>query len=75
VEARAEARGLDEGFGFHALRHTYASGLIAENIHPRVIQARLGHKSITETMDTYGHLFPEARQETTDALDRLFGAG
>jgi integrase len=67
--------GLDEGFGFHALRHTYASGLIAENIHPRVIQARLGHKSITETMDTYGHLFPEARQETTDALDRLFGAG
>jgi len=67
--------GLDERFGFHALRHTYASGLIAENIHPRVIQARLGHKSITETMDTYGHLFPEARQETTDALDRLFGTG
>jgi integrase len=67
--------GLDERFGFHALRHTYASGLIAENIHPRVIQARLGHKSITETMDTYGHLFPEARQETTAALDRLFGSG
>ena len=46
---------------------------IAENVHPRVIQARLGHKSITETMDTYGHLFPEAHEETTRALDRLFG--
>jgi len=67
--------GLESGFGFHCLRHTYASGLIAENIHPRVIQARLGHKSIVETMDTYGHLFPESRQETTTALDRLFGAG
>lgn len=66
--------GLAEGFGFHALRHTYASGLIAENVHPRVIQARLGHKSIVETMDTYGHLFPDAREETTHALDRLFGA-
>jgi len=65
--------GLPEGYGFHALRHTYASGLIAENVHPRVIQARLGHKSITETMDTYGHLFPEAHEETTRALDRLFG--
>ena len=29
--------GLPEGYGFHALRHTYASGLIAENVHPRVI--------------------------------------
>jgi integrase len=65
--------GLAEGFGFHALRHTYASGLIAENVHPRVIQARLGHKSIVETMDTYGHLFPDARDETTQALDRVFG--
>ncbi|MDT7539905.1 MAG: hypothetical protein QOI82_3490 [Actinomycetota bacterium] len=66
--------GLDEAFGFHALRHTYASGLIAENVHPRVIQARLGHKSIVETMDTYGHLFPDAREETTGALDRVFGS-
>jgi integrase len=67
--------GLNEAFGFHALRHTYASGLISENIHPRVIQARLGHESIVETMDTYGHLFPESRQETIQALDRLFGSG
>ena len=74
VEAGARRAGLDERFGFHALRHTYASGLIAENIHPRVIQARLGHKSIVETMDTYGHLFPDGRDETTSALDRIFGA-
>jgi integrase len=65
--------GLDERFGFHALRHTYASGRIAENVHPRVIQARLEHTSIVETMDTYGHLFPDRCDETTSALDRIFG--
>lgn len=67
------AAGLDQQYGFHALRHTYASGLIAEGLHPRVIQARLGHASISETMDTYGHLFPDSDGETADALDRLFG--
>ncbi len=39
-----------------------------------MIQARLGHKSTVETMDTYGHLFPDGRDETTSALDRIFGA-
>jgi integrase len=65
--------GLPTSYGMHALRHTYASGLIAEGLHPRVIQARLGHKSIVETMDTYGHLFPDQNEETADALQRLFG--
>ncbi len=37
--------------------------------HPRVVQARLGHKSIVETMDTYGHLLPDANEETTRARD------
>ncbi|MCW2573178.1 MAG: traSA:integrase fusion protein [Frankiales bacterium] len=68
-----EAAGLDRRYGFHALRHTYASGLIAQNIHPRVIQARLGHASITETMDTYGHLFPDSDEATSSALDDIFG--
>lgn len=65
--------GLPTSYGMHALRHTYASGLISEGLHPRVIQARLGHKSIVETMDTYGHLFPDQNAETADALQRLFG--
>jgi integrase len=65
--------GLPISYGMHSLRHTYASGLIAEGLHPRVIQARLGHTSIVETMDTYGHLFPDQNAETTAALDRLYG--
>jgi hypothetical protein len=51
---------LPKGTRFHDLRHFYASTLIAANLNPKVIQARLGHATITETMDTYGHLFPDA---------------
>ncbi len=51
-------------------RHTYPSSLIAQNLHPKVIQERLGHASIVETMDTYSHLFPQAHAETAAALDR-----
>jgi integrase len=64
--------GLPTGYGMHALRHTYASTLIAQGQHPRVIQARLGHASIVETMDTYGHLFPDSHEATARSIDTAF---
>ena len=65
---------LPTGFGIHACRHTYASVLIADTPNPVLVMYRLGHASITETMETYGHLFPQGHAETTAALDRAFGA-
>ena len=44
----------------HGLRHTHASLLIHQGVHPKVISERLGHSSIAITMDTYGHLFPDS---------------
>lgn len=50
--------------GMHALRHFYASWCINPRsaggleLPPKVVQDRLGHSSITMTMDVYGHLFP-----------------
>jgi integrase len=50
--------------GMHALRHFYASWCINRQadgglgLPPKVVQERLGHSSITMTMDVYGHLFP-----------------
>lgn len=46
------------GLRFHDLRHTAASLLIAHGAHPKAIQERLGHASITTTLDRYGHLMP-----------------
>ncbi len=67
--AAVEAAGLPVGTRFHDLRHFYASTLIAAGLHPKAIQTRLGHASITETMDVYGHLFPEHEEAGRGFLD------
>jgi integrase len=58
----------------HDLRHTAASILIAQGCQPKYIQEHLGHSSIVVTMDRYGHLYPEARNEVSNALDAAFGS-
>lgn len=47
-----------EGVRFHDLRHTHASILLAAGVPVHVVQARLGHRSIRTTVDTYGHIMP-----------------
>lgn len=62
------------GTRFHDLRHFYASALIAANLNPKVIQARLGHATVSETMDTYGHLFQDAEDLGRGAVDEALAA-
>jgi integrase len=52
---------------FHDLRHTHATLALAAGIHPKVVSERLGHASITITLDTYSHAIP-AMQETAASL-------
>jgi integrase len=66
------AAGLDERIRFHDLRHTCAALLIAQGAHPRAIMERLGHSTITVTMDVYGHLLPSLDQALTDGLDATY---
>jgi integrase len=56
----------------HDLRDTHAALCIAQNIHPKVLQARLGHTPISMTMDRYGGLFPGHDEGIADAFDGLF---
>ena len=53
------AEGKAKYTGMHCLRHFYASWCIDRKLTPKVIQERLGHATIGETFDTYGHLFPK----------------
>ena len=55
----------------HDLRHTFASQLIEQGAHPKYIQEQLGHASITMTMDTYGHMFPNRNRGLVDGLDTM----
>ena len=57
---------------FHDLRHTFASTALAEGVPISEICRWLGHRSITTTVDLYGHLVPEASGRARDALDKAF---
>jgi integrase len=59
------------GTGFHELRHYYASLLIRHSESVKVVQARLGHASAAETLDTYSHLWPDSDDRTRTAVDSV----
>lgn len=58
----------------HDLRHHYASVLIASGASVKAVQTRLGHRSATTTLDTYGHLFHDEEDRTRQAVDAAFAA-
>jgi integrase len=53
----------------HDLRHSHASWLIAANVDLATVQRRLGHESITTTVDLYGHLSPGQLEQAAAAAD------
>ena len=60
-----------KGLRFHDLRHTHAAWLVGAGEHPKTIQGRLGHASISTTLDTYGHLMDGLDEAAAEALPRL----
>jgi len=70
--ARASADGLLKRPRVHDLRRTHAAWLIAEGRPLPSIQARLGHESISTTIDRYGHLLPDLDTGNAAAIDRAF---
>lgn len=55
----------------HELRHTAASLMIASGANVKTVQAQLGHKTATMTLDQYGHLFPDDLDDVADRMDDL----
>lgn len=70
----AVAAGAPAGSRLHDLRHYYASLLIRHGESVKVVQARLGHASAKETLDTYSHLWPDSDDQTRAAVDSVLGA-
>lgn len=66
-----EQVGIPE-MGIHALRHTCAALLIAQGAHPKAIQRHLGHRSITTTLDRYGHPFEDEHHRLADRIDDAY---
>jgi integrase len=62
---------LSETFRLYDLRHTCASLLLGANEHPKIVSERLGHASITLTLDTYSHVLPSMQQGASEKLERI----
>ena len=48
---------------FHDLRHTHASMMLKQGVHPKIVSERLGHSSVVITLDTYSHVLPGLQDE------------
>jgi integrase len=69
---RRKKRGLLPRLRFHDLRHSAATLLLAQGVHPRYIMELLGHSTISLTMNTYGHILEEMKRETARQAHALF---
>lgn len=54
----------------HSLRHTWATVALTAGVHPKVVQERLGHATISITLDTYSHV---ACALHSDAAEKIAG--
>lgn len=69
-----EAAKLPKTFRLYDLRHSCATLLLAQGEHPKVVSERLGHASVTLTLDTYSHVLPTMQQQAAERLEKvLFG--
>jgi integrase len=57
---------------FHDLRHSHATQLLADGVHPKIAQERLGHSTITTTMDLYSHVTDTMQADAATRLDAAF---
>jgi integrase len=56
---------------FHDLRHTAATLLLGQGIHPKIVSEMLGHSTIAITLDLYSHVTPTMQRDAARAMNDL----
>ncbi len=56
---------------FHDLRHTFATLMLSNGEHPKIVQEILGHAQISLTLDTYSHVLPGVQGDAVGRLGAL----
>ncbi len=59
---------------FHDLRHTAATLMLAQGVHPKVVQEMLGHSTVSLTLDTYSHVMPNMQAEAAAKMQVALSA-
>lgn len=67
----AEAVGL-KGLHLHSLRHCHATAMLQDGVHPKIVSERLGHSSVSITLDTYSHVLPGMQEEAALKFEQGF---
>ena len=57
----------------HDARHTHASIMLKQQVHPKIVRERLGHANISVTLDTYSHVAPGLQHAAAQSFDEAFG--
>lgn len=70
----ADATGF-KGIRLHDARHTHATLLLKHNVHPKVVQERLGHSTIATTLDIYSHIIPGLQDAAARQFDLAVDIG
>jgi len=60
---------------FHDLRHTHATLMLKQGVHPKIVSERLGHASVAITLDTYSHVLPGLQEAAAERFDMLLQSG
>ena len=59
------------GIKLHSARHSHASILLKQGVHPKIVQERLGHASISITLDLYSHVVPGLQEAAAMKFDEI----
>ena len=60
---------------FHDLRHSCASLMLREGIHPKIVSEMLGHSSVAITLDIYSHVTPGLQEAAAKSLNEVIPEG
>jgi integrase len=59
---------------FHDLRHSHATQLFRQGIHPKIVSERLGHATVSITLDLYSHVLPGMQEDAANKADAALRA-
>jgi integrase len=58
---------------FHDLRHSAATLLLSEGVHPKIVSEMLGRSQIAVTLDLYSHVTPTMQRQAAEAMEAVSG--
>jgi integrase len=77
MSAASKSLGVDvlSPLRLHDLRHTHATLLLRAGVHPKIVSERLGHATVSITLEVYSHAVPTLQREAAGRLAALVFGG